>query len=65
MSHALRDNGFISVLEVGSAAQLDVVLTSGIPGELALLSVEFGVEIKRMIEDLGRAGWLRTLVDSP
>ena len=65
LSHALRDNEFSRVLEVGSAAQLDDVITGGIAGDLALLSIEFGAEVKRMIEDLGRAGWLRILVTVP
>jgi len=62
LSQALRNNGFSRVLEVDSVSEFDVVIARGIGGELALLSVEFGVEVGRMIRDLDGAGWLRTLV---
>jgi|SRR5664279_4319401 len=61
LSMRLHRRGICHVQEATSLAQVHAVIASAVPGDLALISLQFGDAAVLLIQGLRRAGWPRVL----
>ncbi|MET0864173.1 MAG: LuxR C-terminal-related transcriptional regulator [Nakamurella sp.] len=65
LSQGLRAGGISQVLVAESAAQVDDLVAKGQRGQLALVSLAFGVAAARLIDNLRHGAWPRVIALAP
>ena len=65
LTAALLDLGIGRVMQVGSVERADEVIASSVVGDLALVSVTFGLPTARLIQGLCQIGWRRVIALIP
>jgi DNA-binding NarL/FixJ family response regulator len=65
LSRGLLAGGISRVLVAESAEQVDDLVASGQNGQLALVSLAFGANAARLIDDLRRGSWARVIALAP